>query len=72
MRPECGGLLRNVPVTEPPLTPPTSSVSPYFSDNIDPEKYLKSGKVSIKDSKVNYLNKLLKTSRPEPTITMWF
>ncbi|KAL1505685.1 hypothetical protein ABEB36_005191 [Hypothenemus hampei] len=43
VRPECGGLLRNVPVTEPPLTPPTASVSPYFSDNIDPEKYLKSG-----------------------------
>ncbi|KAH1021891.1 hypothetical protein HUJ04_011375 [Dendroctonus ponderosae] len=43
VRPECGGLLRNVPVTEPPLTPPTNSVSPYFSDNIDPEKYLKSG-----------------------------
>ncbi|XP_060523617.1 CIMIP2 protein CG18335-like isoform X2 [Cylas formicarius] len=43
VRPECGGLLRHVPVTEPPITPPRYSHSPYFSDNIDPEKYLKSG-----------------------------
>ncbi|KAG5899625.1 hypothetical protein JTB14_037283 [Gonioctena quinquepunctata] len=43
VRPECGGLLRNLPVTEAPITPPRHSQSPYFSDNIDPEKYLKSG-----------------------------
>lgn len=44
VRPECAGLLRNMPVTEAPITPPNNSPSPYFSDNVDPEKYLKAGK----------------------------
>nr|CAI5839729.1 unnamed protein product [Callosobruchus analis] len=43
VRPECGGVLRNLPVTEPPITPPHQAQSPYFSDLSDPEKYLKSG-----------------------------
>lgn len=43
VRPECAGIIRNLPVTEPPLTPPDQSQSPYFMDNEDPEKYLKQG-----------------------------
>lgn len=43
VRPECAGIIRNLPVTEPPLTPPDQSQSPYFMDNDDPEKYLKQG-----------------------------
>ncbi|XP_018576172.1 UPF0605 protein CG18335-like [Anoplophora glabripennis] len=43
VRPECSGFLRNLLVPEPCLTPPTHSLSPYFSDNTDTEKYLKSG-----------------------------
>lgn len=43
VRPECAGVLRNLPVDEPPLTPPIRSTSPYFMDNADPEKYLTTG-----------------------------
>lgn len=43
VRPECAGVLRNLPMEEPPLTPPNSSPSPYFMDNADPEKYIKTG-----------------------------
>ncbi|XP_066149950.1 CIMIP2 protein GA14893-like isoform X2 [Euwallacea fornicatus] len=42
VRPERGGLLRNVSVTESLVTLPTKSV-PYFSDNMNSEKYLKAG-----------------------------
>ncbi|XP_066248972.1 CIMIP2 protein CG18335-like [Euwallacea similis] len=42
VRPERGGLLRNVAVTESPVILPTKSVL-HFSDNIDSEKYLKAG-----------------------------
>lgn len=44
VRPECAGMVRNLPVDEPPLKPPDHSASPYFMDNADPEKYLKKGK----------------------------
>lgn len=43
VQPECGARYREMLVTEAPLTPPKQSESPYFSDNSDPEKYLKSG-----------------------------
>lgn len=51
VRPECAGIIRNLPVTEPPLTPPDQSQSPYFMDNEDPEKYLKQGKKKSKRTK---------------------
>ncbi|XP_022920071.1 CIMIP2 protein CG18335-like [Onthophagus taurus] len=43
VRPECAEILRNLPVEEPPLTPPDQSASPYFMDNSDQNKYLKQG-----------------------------
>ncbi|CAH1187136.1 unnamed protein product [Phyllotreta striolata] len=43
VRPECAGLLRNIPITEAPITPPSHSASPYFCDNDRPDKYLKAG-----------------------------
>ncbi|KAJ3641697.1 hypothetical protein Zmor_028179 [Zophobas morio] len=43
VRPECAGILRNLPQVEAPLTPPRHSPSPYFMDNTDPEKYFKKG-----------------------------
>ncbi|XP_017780583.1 PREDICTED: UPF0605 protein CG18335 [Nicrophorus vespilloides] len=43
VRPECCGIMRNLPVEEPPITPPTYSHSPYFMENNQPEKYLKQG-----------------------------
>lgn len=43
VRPECGSVFREIAVEETPITPPRQSESPYFSDNSDPEKYLKSG-----------------------------
>lgn len=43
VRPECAGIVRNLPVDEPPLAPPDHSQSPYFMDNENPEKYLKQG-----------------------------
>lgn len=43
VRPECAGMMRSLPVTEAPLAPPRHSNSPYFMDNIDPEKYFKQG-----------------------------
>lgn len=43
VRPECANIMRNLPVTEPPLAPPRVSNSPYFMDNADAEKYLKQG-----------------------------
>ncbi|CAH0552676.1 unnamed protein product [Brassicogethes aeneus] len=41
VRPECAAVIRNLPVDEPPLAPPSDS--PYFMDNASPDKYLKSG-----------------------------
>ncbi|KAB0802592.1 hypothetical protein PPYR_04778 [Photinus pyralis] len=43
VRPECAGIVRNLPVEEPPLKPPDHSSSPYFMDNSDPDKYLVKG-----------------------------
>nr|CAD7590749.1 unnamed protein product [Timema genevievae] len=43
VRPELAGVLRNLPVTEPAITPPSHSTSPYFMKSTDPEKYLISG-----------------------------
>ena len=43
VRPECAGTLSNLPMEEPPLAPPRSSISPYFMDNNDPEKFFKGG-----------------------------
>lgn len=43
VRPECGSALRGITVTEAPITSPKQSETPYFSDNSDPNKYLKSG-----------------------------
>lgn len=43
VRPECGAVIRDLAVTESPVTPPRQAESPYFSDPSDPEKYLKSG-----------------------------
>lgn len=43
VRPECAGLLRNLPITEAPITPPSHSASPYFCDNDRSDKYLKAG-----------------------------
>lgn len=43
VRPECVSILRQLETTESPITPPLQSASPYFSDNGDPDKYLKSG-----------------------------
>lgn len=47
MRPECAGLMRNLPVEEPPLTPPRQQASAYFSDNDSPDKKLKKGIFTI-------------------------
>lgn len=46
VRPEMVGILRDLPMDEPPLTPPKSGaeLSPYFCDNDSPEKYIKQGK----------------------------
>lgn len=45
VRPEMAGILRDLPMDEPPLPPPKSGdqLSPYFCDNDDPEKYIKQG-----------------------------
>ncbi|CAB3221691.1 unnamed protein product [Arctia plantaginis] len=41
VRPECAGILRDVPMDEPKLSPATHSVSPYFMENADPDKFIK-------------------------------
>ncbi|KAH9629549.1 hypothetical protein HF086_014560 [Spodoptera exigua] len=43
VRPECAGILRDVPMDEPKLSPASHSVSPYFLENSHPEKYIKKG-----------------------------
>ncbi|KAF5295563.1 hypothetical protein FQR65_LT10426 [Abscondita terminalis] len=45
VRPECAGILRNLPIEKEPIKPPSVSSSPYFMDNNNPEKYLKTGKL---------------------------
>lgn len=43
VRPECAGILRDVPMDEPKLSPASHSVSPYFMENADPDKFTKKG-----------------------------
>lgn len=45
VRPEMAGILRDLPLDEPPLDAPrpNETHSPFFSDLDDPEKYLKQG-----------------------------
>ncbi|KAF5297480.1 hypothetical protein FQA39_LY12074 [Lamprigera yunnana] len=43
VRPECAGMVRNLPVDEPSLRPSNHSSSPFFMDNSDENKYLKTG-----------------------------
>ncbi|XP_065172664.1 CIMIP2 protein CG18335-like [Atheta coriaria] len=43
VRPECAAVQRNLPIEEPPITPPMHSHSPYFMENTQAEKYLKQG-----------------------------
>ena len=43
VRPEAVGVLRTLPIPEPPMCPPRTSTSPFFLQNSDPEKYLKLG-----------------------------
>lgn len=46
VRPECAGILRDVPMDEPKLSPATHSVSPYFMENSHPDKYIKKGEIT--------------------------
>lgn len=43
VRPECAGILRDLPVNEAKLSPAWHSTSPYFMENDNPDKYLKKG-----------------------------
>lgn len=43
VRPECAGILRNLPQVEPPLTPLRHSTSPYFTDSTNPDKFFIKG-----------------------------
>ncbi|KAL4714629.1 hypothetical protein ACJJTC_019692 [Scirpophaga incertulas] len=43
VRPECAGILRDVPMEEAKLSPPSHSISPYFMEDTDPEKFIKKG-----------------------------
>ncbi|VVD03354.1 unnamed protein product [Leptidea sinapis] len=43
VRPECAGILRDLPMDEAKLPPASHSISPYFMENSDPEKYIKKG-----------------------------
>nr|XP_004928645.1 UPF0605 protein CG18335 [Bombyx mori] len=43
VRPECAGILRDLPMDEPKLSPASHSVSPYFMENDDPDKFIKKG-----------------------------
>lgn len=45
VRPECAGILRDLPVDEAKLGPAAHAVSPYFMDNDDMEKYVKKGEI---------------------------
>lgn len=45
VRPECTGILRDLPVDEAKLGPAAHAVSPYFMDNDDMEKYVKKGEI---------------------------
>ncbi|CAH2229254.1 jg23721 [Pararge aegeria aegeria] len=43
VRPECAGILRDVPMDEPKLSPANHSTSPYFMENSHPDKFIKKG-----------------------------
>ncbi|XP_069685802.1 CIMIP2 protein CG18335-like [Periplaneta americana] len=43
VRPERVGVLRTLPITEPAMCPLRQSTSPFFMENLNPEKYLKLG-----------------------------
>jgi hypothetical protein len=43
VRPECAGILRDLPMEEPKLSPASHSVSPYFMENDHPDKFIKKG-----------------------------
>ncbi|RZC38820.1 hypothetical protein BDFB_013449, partial [Asbolus verrucosus] len=43
VRPECFGILRNLPQVEGSVTLPKHSPSPYFMNDTDVEKYFKKG-----------------------------
>ncbi|XP_045528378.1 elongator complex protein 3 isoform X1 [Pieris brassicae] len=43
VRPECAGILRDLPMDEPKLSPASHSISPYFMEDSDPQKYIKKG-----------------------------
>lgn len=45
--PECAGILRDVPMDEPKLSPPSHSISPYFMENDNPDKFIKKGNKHI-------------------------
>lgn len=47
VRPECAGILRDLPVDEAKLGPAAHAVSPYFMDNDDKEKYVKKGEIMV-------------------------
>ncbi|XP_044730261.1 UPF0605 protein CG18335-like [Chrysoperla carnea] len=43
VRPEMAGILRTIPVPEPPFPPPTHGQSPFFMESSNPDKYIKTG-----------------------------
>lgn len=43
VRPECAGILRDLPMDEPKLSPASHSISPFFMEDDDPEKFIKKG-----------------------------
>lgn len=57
VRPECAGILRDVPMDEPKLSPASHSVSPFFMENGHPDKYIKKGENNKKGiQNVEYLH----------------
>lgn len=59
VRPECAGILRDVPMDEPKLSPATHSISPFFMENDDAEKYVKKGE-DKKTGRIRYQLFMLK------------
>lgn len=49
VRPECAGILRDIPMDEPKLSPASHSVSPYFMEDSNPDKFIKKGEIVRKN-----------------------